>query len=218
MNNGQNSVARLLFIQTFSFFLLTVLVIPMAIADQAQALMAQQQGDDQKAIKLWLPLANNGDPVAQFNLALLYRQSEGMMADENLSRYWFSMAARQGMAEAYADINPQAIKPTSQPSVVTLTLGPQAWVAAQKPGYYTLQLASSSNKALIQKYYKENNLAGKAGYYHSRRSGQDWYSLVYGAYPSLQAAKAAIGNLPTSLKKWSPWVRKIHSIHKIMIK
>lgn len=218
MNNRPNSVARFVYIQTLSIALLTVLVAPAAFADQAQALMAQQQGNYTKAIKLWLPLANAGDPVAQFNLALLYQQSEGIMADENLSRYWFSMAARQGMVEAYAAINPQAIKPTDQPAHVALTLGPQEWIAAQKPGYFTLQLASSSNKALIQKYYKENNLAGKAGYYHSRRSGEDWYSLVYGAYPSLQAAKAAIGNLPASLKKWSPWVRKVKTIHEITIK
>ncbi|MEJ2362096.1 MAG: SPOR domain-containing protein [Gammaproteobacteria bacterium] len=218
MNNSPNSVAGPVFIQTLSILFLTVLIIPAAFADRAQALMAQEQGDYHKAAKLWLPLANDGDPVAQFNLALLYQQGEGVMADENLSRYWFSMAARQGMAEAYADINPHAIKPTTQTSHVTLTLGPQAWVAAQKPGDYTLQLASSSNKALIQKYYNDNNLAGKAGYYHSRRSGEDWYSLVYGAYPSVQAAKAAIGNLPTNLKKWSPWVRNIKSIHKIMIK
>ena len=108
--------------------------------------------------------------------------------------------------------------PTTEAAPVNLVLGPQEWVAAQNPNYYTLQLASSTNQALIQKYYGENNLAGKAGYYHSKRSGEDWYALVYGAYPTVQDAKAAIGNLPEDLKKWSPWVRNIKSIHKIMVR
>lgn len=198
--------------------LVPLLITTNAMADRAQALAAQSSGDYQNAAKLWLPLANNGDPLAQYNLALLYQQGEGVKADDNLSRYWFAMAARQGMAEAYNDINSHAVQPTDAPAHVKVTLGPQAWVMAQNPSYYTLQLASSTKKALIQKYYSENNLAGKAGYYRSHRSGEDWYALVYGAYPSVQEAKAAIESLPADLKKWSPWVRNIQAIRNIMLK
>lgn len=205
------------FILLISMILLTTLFATDCMADQSQALAAQEQGNYAKAAKLWLPLANAGNPVAQFNLALLYKMGDGVTADENLSRYWFSMAARQGLADAYAEINPQAVKPTTVPAHVTMTLSPQAWVAAQNPNYYTLQLASSTNKSLIQKYFNSNSLVGKAGYYLSHRSGEDWYVLVYGAYPSVQAAKAAIETLPSDLKKWSPWVRNIKSIQKIMI-
>lgn len=204
-------------IQLLGVFLLTTLFVTNSMADQKQALAAQEQGDYTEAARLWLPLANDGNPVAQFNLALLYQKGEGVTADENLARYWFSMAARQGVAEAYAEINAQAVKPTVAPAHVSVTLNPEAWVAAQNPNYYTLQLASSTNESLIQKYYNTNNLVGKAGYYRSHRSGEDWYALVYGAYPSVQAAKAAIQTLPQDLKKWSPWVRNIRSIHKIMV-
>lgn len=205
------------FTQILGVILLATLFAANAVADQQQAITAQEQGNFTQAAKLWLPLANDGNPVAQFNLALLYKKGEGVTADENLSRYWFSMAARQGMADAYAEINPKAVTPTKTPASVSLTLSPEAWVAAQNPSYYTLQLASSTNESLIKKYYNANNLVGKAGFYRSRRSGEDWYSLVFGAYPSVQAAKAAIQNLPADLKKWSPWVRNIKSIHKIML-
>ncbi|MGD8784505.1 MAG: SPOR domain-containing protein, partial [Thioalkalispiraceae bacterium] len=61
-------------------------------------------------------------------------------------------------------------------------------------------------------------LQGKAGYYSSMRQGERWYALVYGSYSSVNEAKAAISDLPQDLRKWSPWVRNIRSIHKIMVR
>ena len=156
--------------------------------------------------------------IAQYNLALLYQNGSGVNQDQNLARYWLTMAARQGMAQAYRRLNDQSLKPTNQRIAVKLEVSPQQWVAVQNPKFYTLQLASSTNEALIQKYYAQNNLQGVAGYYSSMRSGERWYALVYGAYPSVNEAKAAISNLPQDLRKWSPWVRNIRSIHKIMLR
>jgi septal ring-binding cell division protein DamX len=218
MSYSEYSVGKQSLLRTFLALLLSVAFITSAFADREQAFQAQARGDYANAAKLWLQLANEGDPLAEYNLALLYERGDGVNADTNLYRYWLAMAARKGLVGAYTSINAKAMHPTSEAAPVNLVLGPQEWVAAQNPNYYTLQLASSTNQALIQKYYDENNLAGKAGYYHSRRSGEDWYALVYGAYPTVQDAKAAIGNLPEDLKKWSPWVRNIKSIHKLMLR
>lgn len=189
------------------------------LADYSRLLQLQSQGDYAQVVPQWQKLANAGDPVAQYNLALLYEKGTGVTQDSNVARYWFSMAARQGLAEAYASLNAKSIKATTQKLLVKqieTAAVPQQWVSAQNPRYYTLQLASSTNKALIEKYYQENQLSGNAGYYRSKREGEYWYALVYGAYPSVNAAKEAIDSLPEDLKKWSPWVRNIRSIHKIM--
>jgi len=186
-------------------------------ADQSQALSAMAQGDYQRAAAILLTQANNGDAEAQYNLALLYQQGTGVNPDKNISNYWLAMAARQGLAQAYARLNSNSIKPTAQTIKTKISLGPEEWVASQDPNYYTLQLASSTNQQLIEKYYNENNLDGRAGYYRSKREGEEWYALVYGAYPSVQDAKDAIETLPDDLKKWSPWVRNIKSIHRIML-
>jgi len=209
---GGNAITRV-----FASIVLILLLAGTAHADRAQALQALAQRDYGQAARLWLQLANEGDPLAQFNLALLYEHGSGVNQDANLYKYWLSMAARQGLADAYATINTHALRPTNKILPVSVVQDPQDWVATQNPGYYTLQLASSTNKALIQKYYDENDLIGVAGYYRSRRSGEDWYALVYGAYPTVPDAKAAIEKLPDALKKWSPWVRNIKSIHRIMI-
>ncbi len=204
--------------QMLIIILLSISFSTTAFADREQALQAQARGDFNNAAKLWLQIANEGDPLAEFNLALMYEHGTGVLADNNLSQYWLQMAARKGLVDAYTSINARGMQPTSAPASVKITLGPEEWVAKQNPNYYTLQLASSTREALIQKYYSENNLTGLAGYYRSKRSGEDWYSLVYGAYPTVQDAKLAIDKLPDDLKKWSPWVRNIRSIHKIMVR
>jgi septal ring-binding cell division protein DamX len=218
MGYNQYTVFRSTLQRALIALLLCLIFATTAFADREQALQAQARGDYNNAAKMWLQLANDGDPLAEFNLALLYERGAGVIEDNNLYHYWLQMAARKGLVEAYTSINAQGMKPTSAPASVKITMGPQQWVAAQNPKYYTLQLASSTNQALIQKYYSESNLAGKAGYYRSRRSGEDWFALVYGAYPTVQDAKAAIDDLPADLKKWSPWVRNIKSILKIMVR
>lgn len=199
-----------------SSIILFLLSIGYAYASNSAAMAAYQSGDYQTAARLWTDLANDGNAEAQFNLALLYKTGSGVRADQNLSRYWFAMAARQGLSQAYQFLNNKSIEPTDQVNI-SQSSSPQQWVASQNPGYYTLQLASSTNQALIRKYYEENNLQGKAGYYSSMRQGERWYALVYGSYSSVHEAKSAISNLPQDLRKWSPWVRNIRSIHKIMV-
>jgi len=189
-----------------------------AFADRVQALQAETQGNYPQAAKFWLQLANSGDPLAQYNLALLYQRGRGVIADNQLYRYWLSMSARSGFAEAYGLLNREAMHPTNLHVQFQTQQEPGAWLAAQNPAYYTLQLASSTRQSQIQKYYEENQLVGKGDYYISRRSGEDWFSLVYGVYPTVGDAKAAIEELPTALKKWSPWVRNIKSIQRIMLR
>ena len=198
---------------------LSLFNLPVSSANILQALDAQDRGDFQTAAVLWQQLANEGNALAQYNLALLYKLGEGVKIDENMSNYWLTMAARQGMVQAYQSLNTNSVQATQQRlSVSSLSVvAPQQWVASQNPRYYTLQLASSTNKQLIEKYYSLNDLSGKAGYYSSMRQGERWYALVYGSYNSVHTAKSAISDLPQNLRKWSPWVRNIRSIHKIMI-
>ena len=170
------------------------------------------------AVPLLERLARQGNPVAQYNLALLYKEGLGVVADAGKSNSYFSNAAHRGLVDGYRTLSASSIKPAfTKNIIISKQLNPQDWVQAQNPNFYTLQLASSTNIELIKKYFNENNLTGKAGYYKNKREGEYWYALVFGAYPSASAANAAIASLPHDLKKWSPWVRKIKSIHRVMV-
>ena len=228
---------------TFLFILALALFEAQALADtRSLAVSAVERGDYAQALGLWRTLADAGDATAQYNIALFYQRGLGVARNEAEARRWFRAAAEHGLVQAYRQLNGAGVKPNpvprpavqlamhggsgvlpspaSVPASMPVAFDSEAetWVFKQKPAYYTLQLASSRNRALIEKYYEENNLKGKAGFYRSMREGQEWFALVYGAFPSVSDARAEITNLPPELQKWSPWVRNIRDIHKIMLR
>ena len=61
---------------------------------------AYNRGDFATALREWRPLAEHGNPWAQFNLGQLYIKGHGVPQDYVLARQWFEKAAVQGRAEA----------------------------------------------------------------------------------------------------------------------
>ncbi len=68
--------------------------------DFAAGLAAYQQGDFVTAAKEWRVLADQGDPSAQFNLALLYYDGKGVPQDYTEAANWFRRAAEQDYEKA----------------------------------------------------------------------------------------------------------------------
>lgn len=65
-----------------------------------QGLEAITRGDYQTAFKLWLPLAEQGNVNAQFNLGLMYDDGRGVKQDDVEAVKWYRKAAEQGHANA----------------------------------------------------------------------------------------------------------------------
>lgn len=63
-------------------------------------LAAAQKGDFATALKLWKPLAHQGDALAQFNLGQMYYNGDGVAKDYAEAVNWFRKAAEQGIAMA----------------------------------------------------------------------------------------------------------------------
>jgi len=181
------------------------------------AAQAAGGGDYSTAARLWRQRAEQGDAAAQYNLGMAYRAGRGVPQDMGKATQWLHKAARQGLVDAYNTLAPPGDKrPVSPDQDSRAVLDPKLWIFQQNPDYYTLQLASSQNRNLIEKYIQDNDLQGHAGYYKSVRGGQAWYALVYGSYPTSAAAQSAIADLPKGLRKWSPWVRKYADIQRAM--
>lgn len=71
-----------------------------ALADVKAGVDAWQQGDYAKAIAQWRPLAEAGDPDAQFNLGQAYKLGRGVQPDFNAAIDWYRKAQRQGHLRA----------------------------------------------------------------------------------------------------------------------
>lgn len=184
-----------------------------------QALDAFNNANYKLAHQTWESAANQGNSVAQYNLAYMYRNGVGVDTDEDKASGMVRAAAHRNLIDAYKHLSENSIQPaTRQDALLAIAVtDPQIWVKTQGSKQYTLQLASSRSQELIEKYFTENTLQGKAGYYKSKRQGDYWYALVYGSFASVSDANEAIANLPKDLRKWSPWVRRIDSIHKITV-
>jgi septal ring-binding cell division protein DamX len=149
-----------------------------------------------------------------YNLAGHYLSGKGVEQNKALSDQWMKNAIHSGLVEAYLTFNSHAVSP-AEGVHISFKSGPLYWLAKQEPDQYTIQLASSRSKKLIEEKFRENELKGKGGYFQYEKSGKEYYALVFGSYETVSAAKLAIANLPESLRKSPPWVRKISSLHKI---
>lgn len=63
-------------------------------------LLASEAGDYDTALGAWQPLANQGDAVAQFNLALMYHRGLGVTASEQKAVQWYQKSASNGYVKA----------------------------------------------------------------------------------------------------------------------
>ncbi|HEX8365992.1 MAG TPA: SPOR domain-containing protein [Allosphingosinicella sp.] len=75
-----------------------------ASADVRAGIEQWRAGNYEAAIREWRPLAERGDADAQFNLGQAYRLGRGVAADPRTSNMWFERAARQGHAQAEANL------------------------------------------------------------------------------------------------------------------
>ena len=69
-------------------------------SDFNAGLAAYEKGDFVTARKEWEAVAETGNPLAQFNLALLYYDGHGAPQDYEAAFHWFSRAANQGYVKA----------------------------------------------------------------------------------------------------------------------
>ena len=79
---------------------LCLLVQPVAAGQYQDGAAAYYRRDYQTAIRLWTPLAEQGDAKAQYNLGVLDAKGRGAPKDYAKAVKWFYKAAEQGYAKA----------------------------------------------------------------------------------------------------------------------
>ena len=67
-----------------------------ALADLKEGQLAYDSGNYNLAYSSWLPLAHEGNVVAQYNLATLYRFGRGIEPSAITAMEWYQKAAIQG--------------------------------------------------------------------------------------------------------------------------
>jgi len=81
---------------SLSVFLSSLIGTSALSADFAKGLDAYQMGDFATAFEEWIPLAEQGDASAQYNLGVMYRNGDDVTQDYNSAINWYILAAEQG--------------------------------------------------------------------------------------------------------------------------
>jgi TPR repeat protein len=69
-----------------------------------KALAAYKSRDYATAIRLWMPLAKQGDASAQYYLGVMYQNGSGVPQNDAEAAKWYQLAAEQDNAPAQANL------------------------------------------------------------------------------------------------------------------
>lgn len=83
---------------------LALCVMPAIAADIDDGQAAYNAGDYATALRLWRPLAEQGNARAQNNLGVMYENGKGVAQDINEAVRWYRLAAVQGYSGAQYDL------------------------------------------------------------------------------------------------------------------
>ncbi len=88
------------------------------------------------------------------------------------------------------------------------------WLLQQPPKSYSLQLLGSRSEKSVTRFIRDNQLdLSQTAYYRGNFKDSEWFVLLYGLYPSRDAALEARERLPAALRKGKPWPRSLESVH-----
>ena len=73
---------------------------------------AYARADYATALRLWTPLAAQGNAPAQYNLGVMYAKGQGVAQDYVQAHKWFNLSAASGQAEAVKNRDIVAAKMT----------------------------------------------------------------------------------------------------------
>ena len=84
--------------------LVAALAVPAAAAPLEEGVDAYRAKDYATAVKLWQPLAEQGNAAAQYRLGMLYAEGKGVEQNDATAFMWLQRAAKQGDADAQYNV------------------------------------------------------------------------------------------------------------------
>lgn len=89
-------------------------------------------------------------------------------------------------------------------------------LARMSPQHYVVQLIATTDPARMASFRASLPSGLPLASYQRVTSGQRWHVLVYGDFPSIAQARAAINRLPALAREQKPWAKPVAQVHKEM--
>lgn len=133
-------------------------------------------------------------------------------SDGQLSQpFQFKVSAPAKAAAAPAPVAAAPVAPAPEPAVAGFR--DAAWLWAQNPGHYTVQLVGASTEAAVRAHLHGYDVSGDIALIVTRRDGKPWFVLFWGNFADRPAAERAVAALPAPLKRVAPWIRPFADVH-----
>jgi TPR repeat protein len=187
--------------------------------------------DYAKALEWWGKAAEQGVPKAAFNMAALHYLGLGTKKNVAEAMHWYRRAAEAGSLEAkvvlakleeggqppvaepqLAKVPAKPAKPSNQPVVVGTPEESAAWIKAQAPDHYTVQLYAANTVSAVERFIQGLDAGDRLAVFGFPRDGKPYFAVIQGSYPSSEAAKAKAMEMTGQ----STWVRNFAGIRAIM--
>lgn len=91
----------------------------------------------------------------------------------------------------------------------------RAWIAEQRPEAYTIQLFSTSSEESLRGFARRHRIADLA-WFRTKTADRTWYSLIHGAFGTVDEARTAAERLPAALRTEQPWIRKMADVQTLL--
>lgn len=131
------------------------------------------------------------------------------------------MAEPQSSQKSTLTMNPAQLKSEAKPTMDEAKPTPQPgnyeWILAQSPEHVTIQLLATHDRPAAQTFIRRNGISAEAVVFQFLRNGKTWFSVIYGAFPGSDEAKAAIETMPSALRRQPSWIRSFGGIHNIIV-
>jgi DamX protein len=126
--------------------------------------------------------------------------------------------AVESKTETNVELEPVPGTPTqvsNQEPAETSALDGNAWLRAQNPAFYSLQLAGSEERKDVEQFIDKYALPGKVVVVEVLRNGKVWYMVLYNSYPTWGEARRELGALPPQIHRNNPFARRFASVQAI---
>ncbi|MEE9320808.1 MAG: AAA family ATPase [Granulosicoccus sp.] len=90
------------------------------------------------------------------------------------------------------------------------------WILTQQAKLFTVQMIASEERKNVEKFLKQNDLGPPNSIFTFKRKDTTWFALVHGLYPSINAARTAVEQMPASALTNQPWIRKVGRIQSAL--
>ena len=138
---------------------LCLALVTQALADDySDGVSALNDGNYQRALQLLLPLAEKGEPKAQWKLGLVYHLGLGVQENDAKAREWLTKSAQQGNADAQYQLGHLYAfgfgvpKNETDPDLKAVQWYFKAAVQGHPEAQYNLGLMFLAGKGLVQSH------------------------------------------------------------------